>query len=78
MREMVEPLITQKVRDELYEYLINQRPDDKRKTADTIGEAKESLKKLHPIGYRILRYLVFHLQVIAAVKGKEPLKIFDV
>lgn len=75
---MVEPLITQKVRDELYEYLINQRVDDKRKTTDTIGEAKESLKKLNPTAYRILKYLVFHLQVIAAVKGKKPPKVIHV
>ena len=74
MREMMEPLITQKVRDELYEYLIN-KADDNRKSCNYIGEAKESLRKLHPIGYRILKYLVFHLQVIAAVKGKKAKNI---
>ena len=73
LREMTEPLLPQKARDELYEMLNHSQGDDKKSTA-WIGKAQLSLhKNLDPIAYRILRYLVFHLQVIAAVTGENYL-----
>ena len=70
---MTEPLVSQKARNELYEMLNHNQGDD-RKSAAWIDKAKLSLhNNLDPIAYRILRYLVFHLQVIAAVTGESYL-----
>ena len=70
LREMPEPLLPQSARDELYETLVNNEIDHRTST-DWVGKAKLSLRKLDSIAYRILKYLVFHLQVIAAVTGKD-------
>ena len=70
---MTEPLLSQKARDELYEMLNHNLGDDRKSTA-WIEKAKSSLhNSLNPIAYRILKYLVFHLQVIAAVTGENYL-----
>ena len=71
LREMTEPLLPQKARNELYE-MLNHNPGDDKKSTAWIGKAKLSLhNNLDPFAYRILRYLVFHLQVIAAVTGEN-------
>ena len=73
---MTEPLLPQKARDELYE-MLNHNPGDDKKSTAWIGKAKLSLhNNLDPFAYRILRYLVFHLQVIAAVTGENYLHTY--
>ena len=70
LREMVEPLIPELIRDELCGILVS-KSDENRKSTQSVGEIKETLKKLDTISYKILKYLIFHLQVIAEVKGKK-------
>ena len=72
---MVEPLIPELIRDELCRILVG-NSDENRKSTQSVGEIKETLKKLDTISYKILKYLIFHLQVIAEVKGKKCIILF--
>ena len=67
---MVEPLIPELIRDELCRILVS-NSDENRKSTLSVGEIKETLKKLDTISYKISKYLIFHLQVIAEVRGKN-------
>ena len=65
---MAEPLISKDVRERLYKSLV-QYEEDKDIKALVLG-MKTILHSLDQISFNVLRYLVFHLRVIAGVKGK--------
>ena len=69
LREMAEPLISKDVRERLYKSLV-QYEEDKDVKALVLG-MKTILHSLDQISFNVLRYLVFHLRVIAEVKGKS-------
>ena len=69
LRELVEPLINEDVRDQLYQIIIHQVGDNKNTEATVLG-IRKILTLLDDIVLNVLRYLLLHLKVIANVKGE--------
>ena len=66
---MVEPLINEDIRDQLYEIIVHQAGDHKNNQATVLG-IKKILALLDEIVLNVLKYLLLHLKVIANIKGK--------
>ena len=62
-------LITKDVRDKLYEVLV-EGEDYNSMSQAMVQNVKKILDSLHPVAYNVLRYLMFHLKLIASVKGE--------
>ena len=69
LREMKDPLIDNRVRDQLYRLMVSSKEVfNGRKVAHLI---KHFLGILDPLAFPVLRYLLFHLRKVADVKGKK-------
>ena len=63
------PLIAKYVRDGLYDHIVHNAENfNIKKRALPI---RQFIEIFNPLGYPILRYLLFHLKRVADTKGKE-------
>lgn len=65
---MVQPLITEDVRDKLYKIIVH-NTENKKNVQKLVAEVIPALKLLDEVSFNVLKYLLFHLKIIAEVKG---------
>ena len=73
LREMETPLIAKDARDRLYD--IISKEDETHRSQDNVSDIRKILHHaLDLLSFETLKYLIYHLKIIADVKGKYRYK----